>query len=161
QQREFAAGVVLGCLIFKPQLGLTAAILFLLLGRWKIMSGAVLSAGAQLAAGIAYYGVGPFRSWLKHLWPVPARVSYFEPKPYQTHCLRTFWSMLVPWSGVSFGLYLISVAVVLGWTVAVWKSQPFSLKFSALLLATVLVSPHLTVYDLVILAPAILFLTDW
>ena len=69
--------------------------------------------------------------------------------------------MLVFWSGVAFGLYLISVAVVFGWTVAVWKSQPLSLKFSALLLATVLVSPHLTVYDLVILAPAILFLTDW
>jgi len=160
-EREFAAGVVLGCLVFKPQLGLTAAILFMFLGRWKILSGAVLSAVAQLAAGIAYYGVGPFRSWLNTLWHVPAMLPSFEPKPYQTHCLRTFWSMLVPWSGVSLGLYLISAAVVLGCTVAVWKSQPFSLKFSALLLATVLVSPHLTVYDLVILAPAILFLTDW
>jgi uncharacterized membrane protein YqjE len=35
------------------------------------------------------------------------------------------------------------------------------LKYAALLLATVLVSPHLTVYDLVILAPAMLLLTDW
>ena len=161
-EREFAAGFVLGCLIFKPQLGLAAAILFMFLGRWKVVSGAVLSAGAQLAAGIAYYGVGPFRSWLNTLWHVPALLSSFEPKPYQTHCLRTFWSLLVPWSGVSFGLYLISAAVVLGWSVAVWKSQkPFSLKFSTLLLATVLVSPHLTVYDLVILAPAILLLTEW
>jgi hypothetical protein len=30
-----------------------------------------------------------------------------------------------------------------------------------MLFATVLVSPHLTVYDLVILAPAILLLSDW
>jgi len=35
------------------------------------------------------------------------------------------------------------------------------LRYAALLLATVLVSPHLTVYDLVILAPAFLLLTDW
>jgi len=35
------------------------------------------------------------------------------------------------------------------------------LRFSALLLATVLVSPHLTVYDLVILSPAFLLLADW
>jgi hypothetical protein len=35
------------------------------------------------------------------------------------------------------------------------------LKYSSLLLATVLVAPHLTVYDLVILAPAILLLADW
>jgi hypothetical protein len=35
------------------------------------------------------------------------------------------------------------------------------LRFSALLVATVLVSPHLTVYDLVILAPAFLLLAGW
>jgi len=36
-----------------------------------------------------------------------------------------------------------------------------NLRFSVLLLATVLASPHLTVYDLVILAPAFLLLADW
>ena len=35
------------------------------------------------------------------------------------------------------------------------------LRYSALLIATVLVAPHLTVYDLVILAPAFLLLADW
>ena len=35
------------------------------------------------------------------------------------------------------------------------------IKFAVLLLASVLVSPHLTVYDLVILAPAILLASDW
>ena len=39
--------------------------------------------------------------------------------------------------------------------------MPLSLRFSALLLATVLLAPHLTVYDLVILAPAFLLLSDW
>jgi hypothetical protein len=34
------------------------------------------------------------------------------------------------------------------------------LRYSSLLLATVLVAPHLTVYDLVILAPAFLLLAD-
>jgi hypothetical protein len=45
---------------------------------------------------------------------------------------------------------------------AVWKSSaPLSLRFSALTLAAVLVSPHLFVYDLLVLAPAILLLADW
>jgi hypothetical protein len=35
------------------------------------------------------------------------------------------------------------------------------MRYSALLLATVLLAPHLTVYDLVILAPAFLLLSDW
>jgi hypothetical protein len=86
-----------------------------------------------------------------------------EPKPYQTHSLRTFWAMLLPWDKVSFGLYLLSAIIVLGLTIAIWKhhQSPFVLRYSSLLLATVLVAPHLTIYDLVILAPAILLLADW
>jgi hypothetical protein len=162
EEREFAAGLVLGCLIFKPQLGLAAAILFTFLGRWRLVAGAALSAAAQIAVGILYYGTGPFRRWINIMWEVPTLLTSFEPKPYQTHCLRTFWSMLVPWTGLSLGFYAITGAVVVAWTIAIWKSRDsLSLKFSALLLATVLVSPHLTVYDLVILAPAILLVTDW
>jgi Glycosyltransferase family 87 len=161
-KREFAAGLALGCLIFKPQLGLAAAVVFIVGGRWRLMAGAALSAAVQIGAGIAYYGVEPFRSWLRTLRAVPALLASFEPRPYQTHCLRTFWSMLVPWSGMAFCLYVVSAVVVLAGTIAIWKHQEsLSLKYSALLLATVLISPHLTVYDLVILAPAMLLLTDW
>src|ERR1700758_14300 len=156
-EREFAAGLALGCLIFKPQLGLAAGILFIFVRRWKIVSGASVSAAAQIALAVLYYGTGPFRVWFKTLWNIPALLPSFEPRPHQTHCLRTFWSMLVPWNELSLGLYLASAAVVVGGTIAIWKSrESFSLKFSSLLLATVLISPHLTVYDVVILAPGIL-----
>jgi len=162
EKREFAAGLALGCLIFKPQLGLAAGIVFLLLARWRIVIGAAISAAAQFALAIAYYGIVPLRSWLQTLRHVPAIIDSFEPRPYQTHCLRTFWAMLVRRGGVSSGLWLISVAIVLWWTITIWrKEERLSLKYSALLLATVLVSPHLTVYDLVILAPATLLLADW
>ena len=161
-KQEFAVGLALGCLVFKPQLGLAAAVVFIFTGRWKVLAGAALSAAAQIGAGVAYYGGDPFRSWLRTLWHLPALLPSFEPRPCQTHCLRTFWSMLVPWSGVSLGLYVISAAIVLTWTIAIWmRQEPLPLKYSALMLATVLVSPHLTVYDLVILAPVMLLLTDW
>ena len=160
--REFAAGLTLGCMIFKPQLGLAAAIVFICMMRWKIVLGAVLSAAAQIGVGVVYYGIGPFRVWLQTLWHVPSGIAAFEPRAYQTHCLRTFWAMLLPWSGVSLGLYLISAIVVLYWTIAVWRREEgLPLKYSALLLATVLVSPHLTVYDLAILAPVFVLLADY
>ena len=72
--------------------------------------------------------------------------------------------MIVPWSGLSFGLYVISAVIVLALTVSCWRrfpAAPLALRYSALLLATVLVAPHLTVYDLVILAPALLLMADW
>jgi len=95
---------------------------------------------------------------------VPRLLPLLEPRLYQTHSLRTFWSMLVPWPGLSFGLYIVSAVLVIALTVACWKRSaavPLPLRFSLLLLTSVLVAPHLTVYDLVILAPAFLLLADW
>lgn len=162
-RRELVAGLVVGCLIFKPQLGLAAAFIFLATGAWKIVAGAMMSAAAQLLCGILYYGMGPLAEWLRTMAGVGHVLPWLEPRPYQNHCLRTFWAMIVPWPQVSLALYLLSAGVVLGGTIAVWRraGQPWSLRYSALLLATVLVSPHLTVYDLVVLAPAFLLLADW
>ncbi len=94
-RREFLAGLVLGCLIFKPQLGLAAAVVVVSIGAWKMVVGAALSAAAQLSAGILYYGMEPLRRWFHLLLNVRSVMPLLEPKPYQTHSLRTFWSMLV------------------------------------------------------------------
>lgn len=163
-KQNFAAGLVMGCLIFKPQLGLAAALVFALTGAWSTVLGAALSAVAQLAVGVAYYGVSPLRQWMHTLGNAQALIPLLEPKPFQTHSLRTFWSMLLPSPHFALGFYMLSALIVLGLTVAVWQSGqsvPLSLRYSMLLFATVLVAPHLTVYDLVILAPTFLLLSDW
>lgn len=163
-RQEFFAGVLLGSLIFKPQLGLAAACVFLLLGRWKILLGGSLAATLQLLAGVAYYGVEPFHQWLRVMLNVRYVMLLLEPRPYQTHSLRTFWTMLVPIPGLASALYVISAAATIGLTVACWRrnsNAPLTVRYSALLFASVLVSPHLTVYDLVILAPAFILLADW
>lgn len=161
-KREFAAGLVLGCLIFKPQLGLAAAVVFLTTGAWKIVAGAILSGIAEMSAGALYYGMQPLRRWIHLLRHVSELFPLLEPKPYQTHSLRTFWTLLLPWPTLSFPAYILTAAFVLVLTIVTWKrTESLALKYSALLLASVLVAPHLTVYDLVILAPAILLLSDW
>jgi hypothetical protein len=159
---DFLAGLALGCLVFKPQLGVAAALIFLLTLNWKVIGGAVLSAASQLAAAWLYYGVKPLREWLRALVHIPSLLPMLEPRLYQTHSLRTFWSMLVPWPSVSFALYLVTGLLALAITLLCWRSRlPLSLRYSALLLGTVLLAPHLTVYDLVILAPAFLLISDW
>jgi alpha-1,2-mannosyltransferase len=162
-QREFLAGVILGCLAFKPQLGLAAAIIFLAIGAWRVVIGAALSATAQFLAGILFYGTQAFHEWLWMMRNVRAALPLLEPRIYQTHSLRTFWSMLIPWPNLSFALYLITALSVLAMTIVLWQRTSVSLnvRFSALVFATVLIAPHLTVYDLVILVPALLSLSDW
>ena len=161
-QREFLTGIALGCLIFKPQLAVASGIVFLVSLRWKVIAGALFGAAAQLAAACSYYGIDPLRGWFHTLLNVPALLPLLEPKVYQTHSLRTFWSMLLPWPSVSLALYLVTAILVSALTIACWRgSFAMSLRYSTLLLASVLLAPHLTVSDLVILAPAFLLLSDW
>lgn len=160
--RTSAAGLAIGCLIFKPQLALAAAFVFLAAREWKIVGGAVISAIAQLSPGWAYYGTAVMRDYVQGMLHVSSVRSLLEPRPYQTHSLWPFWTMLLPWSGVAFWLYVASAAAVLAVAFWCWRSAAsLSLRFSALLLASVLLSPHLTVYDLVVLAPVFLLLADW
>jgi hypothetical protein len=161
-RREFLAGLALGCLIFKPQLALAAALVFAITLNGQVIAGALLSATTQLAAAWLYYGAGPLRDWVRRLLSVPSLLPLLEPRLYQTHSLRTFWTMLIPWPSASLALYLTTALLLSALTVACWRSRlSLSLRYSALLLATVLLAPHLTVYDLVILAPAFLLLSDW
>lgn len=162
EKRDFMAGLVFGCLIFKPQLALAGAIIFFSAAEGKVLAGAMISAGIQLGAGVLYYGMEPMRAWVHMLLHVRDVLPFLEPRPYQTHSLRSFWSLMLP-SQVAFPLYVLSALIVLAVTIACWRriSQPLSLRYSALLFATVLIAPHLTVYDLVVLAPAFLLLADW
>lgn len=160
-KREFLAGLAFGCLIFKPQLALGAAVVFVFAWRWRVMAGAILSSLLELLAAALYYGLTPLRTWVQALLGVRSQLASLEPKLYQTHCLRTFWALLLPGTSASFALYLVSAFIVCVLLVFCWGSQlSLSLRFSGLLLASVLLSPHLTVYDLVILAPAFLLLSD-
>lgn len=161
-EREFLAGLAFGCLIFKPQLALAAAVIFIFSLRWRIIAGALVSSLVELLAAWLYYGPAPLHNWIYTLLAVRAQLAWLEPRPYQTHCLRTFWSMLIPWPTVSLALYLVSAVLVGLLGVRLWRSRlPLALRFSGLLFATVLLAPHLTVYDLVILAPAFFLLSDW
>jgi hypothetical protein len=127
-----------------------------------IALGALLAAIAQLSAGWLYYGTPVLRDYFYHLVHVRSLFSQLEPRPYQMHSLRSFWAMLIPWPHFGFALYIITAIAALGIALYCWRARtPLNLRFAALLVATVLVSPHLTVYDLVILAPAYLLLADW
>jgi len=161
-RRSVLAGLAIGSLIFKPSLGLAAAFIFPLAADWKIVAGAVAGAGAQLAAGWLHYGTPVMREYVNRVLHIRAVLPLFEPRPYQMHSLSAFWQLLLPEKTLAFWLYVVSGMFVLVLSLLCWRSPaPLSLRYGVLLVVTVLVAPHLTVYDLVVLAPAFLMLSDW
>jgi hypothetical protein len=162
KNRPYLAGLAIGSLIFKPQLGLAAAVIFLFAREWKLIATAILAALAQFTVGWLYYGTPAMSEYLRSLRNVGDVMALLEPRPYQMHSLRAFWSLLIPWTPPAFALYALTAATILALAVRRWRSTTtLGLRYSALMLATVLVAPHLTVYDLLILAPAFLLMADW
>jgi hypothetical protein len=78
------------------------------------------------------------------------------------HSLRSFWALLIPSPAVVWVLYLASSVLVIAIAGATWRSSSaVAIRFSSLLLAAVLVNPHLYIYDLLALVPALLLMADW
>lgn len=163
-QRNWLAGAALGLLFCKPPF-LVAIPLVLLLGRsMKMLAGLILSAAVQGAFLWFYFGspiVNLYLAMLLHpaRWAAAAELTL---APIQMHSLRAFWSLLIPNLDLALSLYILSSAIVVAVAAATWKSSlPMPLRFSALILAAVLVNPHLFIYDLLVLGPALMFVTDW
>jgi alpha-1,2-mannosyltransferase len=162
-EQDWLAGIALGCLIFKPQFLVAAPLVLLLAQAWKILAGLVLSAGLQSAFTFLYFGPAVMRAYFNTLLhsagqPGTAELMF---SPIQMHSLRTFWVLLIPSSRGVWVLYILSSFAVIGMAASVWKSsRPRALRFSALILGAVLVNPHLYIYDLLALLPALLLLAD-
>lgn len=163
-RRDWLAGLALGFLVFKPQFLVAVPFVLLLAQAWKVFAGLALSASAQLAFAFLYFGppvMRPYVSMMLHSAGQPSTTELVF-SPIQMHSLRTFWELLIPWPrGVGI-LYVLSSIVVVGMAAAVWKSSaPPALRFTALILASVLVNPHIYIYDLLALVPMFLLMADW
>jgi len=161
--RPFLAGVAIGSLVYKPQLGIAAAVIFVAAAEWKVVLGAILGAILQLGAAAVFWGpavLGDYAAALIRLTPqIPIQ---FEPYRFQMHSWLAFFSLLGVPDRPAMIAYVIVAAVILFIALRCWKSPaPLAVRYSVFLFATVLVDPHIYVYDLLVLIPALLLLWDW
>jgi hypothetical protein len=148
-----AAGFALGTLVFKPQLGIAVAVVALCAGEWRLIAGGVLGASVQIALTWAVVGTAAMRLYLDavvRLWGVR---DIIQEKWHLLQSLPAFLQPLVP-ARAGMPIYVALSVLVLLLTCRIWRSHAaLDVRFSAVLLATALVSPHMYVYDLVILTP--------
>jgi alpha-1,2-mannosyltransferase len=163
-RRDWLAGIALGFLVFKPQFLVAIPLVLLFARGWKSFAGLAISASAQMALTYVHFGPAVMRAYftvLLHSAGHPGATE-LSLSAIQMHSLRSFWELLVPWPPVVSALYMVSSITVIVAAASVWRSaSPLSLRFSALVFAAVLVNPHLYIYDLIALVPALLLLADW
>jgi alpha-1,2-mannosyltransferase len=149
--RSYLAGVAFGLLALKPQFGLPLAVIVLAAGEWRMMAGAVSSVAVQAVVVSLTLGSAAFSAFAATLPITMTYVDWLESKPYMSHSLRAVTRLLPNVIGVP--LWLAIAAVVLWYTVRVWKSEaPVRVRLGIVILASLLVNPHVIVYDVTLLA---------
>src|SRR5207237_8518181 len=84
EHRPYLAGIAIGSLIFKPQLGLAPAIIFLFAREWKVIATAILAALAQLSVGWLgwlFYGTPVTSEYLRSFRYVGDVMTRLERRP--------------------------------------------------------------------------------
>jgi hypothetical protein len=162
RDRRFLAGVVIGLMVFKPQLGVVIALVMILAGEWRLVSGALLAASAELAGAWLVGGSNVMRQYIGVLVTLARDPSLVQIYPGEVHSLRGFVHLLTA------SPLVLSVASILAVVAAVWiglrtwkSGAPVTMKWGVLVVLTVLASPHLLTYDLMLLTIPLLVFADW
>jgi glycosyl transferase family 87 len=157
---RFVAGAALGLLVFKPHWVLAAGVVFVVAREWRVVAGIVLSALAQLAVTSLIVGASVMRAYIGMLEAIPGIVRLLEPRPGDS--LKGFFEVFVRYEPAAMIAYLIAAAVVVSIAARVWRSdRSIDIRLSAIVLATILISPHVNAYDLILAAPIAFMSANW
>jgi alpha-1,2-mannosyltransferase len=162
-RHDWLAGIALGFLAFKPQFLVAIPLVLLLARAWKVFAGVIISAGAQLAGAYCFFGPVVMRSYFEMLLHSASRPGATELtfSPILMHSLYSFWELLIPWPRAVWALYLLTSALVVAMASSIWKSSASrSSAWVALIVASVLVNPHIYIYDLLALVPVFLLVVN-
>jgi alpha-1,2-mannosyltransferase len=162
RNRLFVAGLVLGGLAYKPQFGVVLALVLLAGRQWRIAAGAAMAVAAQLALAWLGAGAQPLVQYGEVLWMLARNPQLIELYPTELHSLRGFFQLLIEPPAAVTACFLVALGAVLAAAVRSWSSRaPLGAKWGELVLLTVLASPHLIAYDLVLLTMPLLLFADW
>jgi arabinofuranan 3-O-arabinosyltransferase len=160
ERQPALAGICLGFLTYKPQFGLLFPLVLIADGRWLTI--VVAAAVAIVLAALSWLALGS-ASWeaFVHWMPITGRVVLIEGQADWSRLQSLFGlvralggSAQLAWTVQAIGSIAVAAAIVY-----LWRSRvAFDLKAAALAAGTLVVTPYLYMYDLVVLAVAVAFL---
>jgi arabinofuranan 3-O-arabinosyltransferase len=158
--RPVLAGICLGLLSYKPQYGLLFPVVLIAASQWTVFFTAALVAVAMALASWLAFGT---ESWLAffHWMPMFSQAFLTEGK-------ATWWKLqsifsLVRYLGgteqLAWIFQWIMTGTVAGGLVLMWRNRiSYPLKAAALATGTLLTTPYLFMYDMMVLAIPVAFL---
>lgn len=152
-RRPFLAGICLGCLSYKPQIGLLVAPTLLASRRWMALAGA--ATGAIVLNGAAWLAFGT-QTWAAFLANTALARQSLEQELVGNAKMQSLFAalrLLGAGIGPSYAAQTVLAALVLGVVMALAWRRPGGKALAALIAAgTMLTSPFILDYDFVLLS---------
>jgi len=159
--RPILAGILFGLLAYKPQFGVMIPLVLLATGRWRTLFAAGATVAVLVIAATLAFGTETWRAFFT--FAEYTRTIVLETGETGWHKIQSVFAWSRMWGAPVSLAYAIQGAVTLAAAAALiwlWRArESFALKAAALCLAAVLATPYSLDYDLMVLAPAIAFLT--
>jgi hypothetical protein len=152
RHRPLLAGIAIGALCYKPQLGVSIGLLLIAGGQWRAVGGAALSVAVLCAASAAVLGPDIWRAFIEH--GSSARMV-LEGNGGPLDKIASVYSLarkLGAPVAVCYALHGIVALGVMALAIRAWQRAREELPRIAMTAATVpLVSPYLFDYDLALI----------
>ena len=159
-RRPILAGVLIGCLTYKPQFGLLIPLVLIATGRWRVFATAAVTVAVMALAVTFAFGVDVWSAFLAT--GKFTRTVVLEQGGTGWNKIQSVFSWVRLWGGgiaLAYALQAtvtLTVATALTW---LWRSPAaYPLKAAGLLIGSALATPYSLDYDLMLLAPAIAYL---
>jgi len=158
-RRPWLSGVLIGLLAYKPQFGVLIPIALLAGGRWRSFSAATATIAALVAISFVTLGSGVWHAFADSInftqTVVLEQGDTGWEKIQSIFSAARMWGASVQSAYAAQGALLLILAATLGW---IWHGDAaFALKAAGLATASLLATPYVLDYDLVVLAVAIAF----
>jgi hypothetical protein len=155
------AGILLGLLTVKPQLGVLFPLMLLLTRRWTVFFTAAATALALIGATAAIYGT---EIWSIYLGPAARMQEYVLQAPsdiIKGLMPTAFMNARIAGLGAHPSYYLQGAVALFAVAAVVWvfiRPRDPLLSYCALLIGNALLTPYLMSYDLVVMGWLVLVL---
>lgn len=161
EKRPGLAGVLIGLLSYKPQLGLILPLLLIAGGHWRCFLTASTTVVLLVGGSIALLGTSAWHSYFEasapqHLFVLEHGNGFFQQMS-PTFFMGARLAGLAP----AFAWALQAAVSILVAAASIWafrQKVPHELKAAIAMIATFLVTPYALTYDMTIVAVAILLI---
>ena len=159
-RRPWLAGILIGLLAYKPQFGVLIPLALIASGRWNTIMAAAATIAALIAVSVATLGTGVWQAFAASMHFTQTIVleqgdTGWE-KIQSIFSAARMWGAAVPTAYAIQGALFVTLAATIAW---LWHSDAaFELKAAALAAGSLLATPYVLDYDLVVLALSIAYL---